>query len=83
MDKNIKIKKIYEKYLNSLYEGIVINHFEVVKTYSLNENSNEWVDYSNIIFITIKNNTGKLISSENLERRLTPLFGYEIIINFS
>ena len=51
MDKNIKIKKIYEKYLNSLYEGIVINHFEVVKTYSLNENSNEWVDYSNIILI--------------------------------
>jgi hypothetical protein len=81
MDKIVEIKKIYEKYLNSLYEGIVINRFELVRKYKLNE-QNEWVDDLPAVFMTIKNNTDKQIYLEDIERKLKPLFGYEVIVNF-
>jgi len=81
MDKIVEIKKIYEKYLNSSHEGIVINRFELVRKYKLNE-QNEWVDDLPAVFMTIKNNTDKQIYLEDIERKLKPLFGYEVIVNF-
>ena len=82
MDKIVKIKKIYEKYLAHLYEGVVINNFELVRTYKLNEQK-EWVDDFYAVFMTIKNNTDKEIYLPDVERKLKPLFGYEVIVNFS
>ena len=82
MDKIVEIKKIYEKYLANLYEGVVINNFELVRTYKLNEQK-EWVDDLYAVFMTIKNNTDKQIYLPDVERKLKPLFGYEVIVNFS
>ena len=82
MDKIVEIKKIYEKYLTHLYEGVVINNFELVRTYKLNEQK-EWVDDFYAVFMTIKNNTDKEIYLPDVERKLKPLFGYEVIVNFS
>lgn len=82
MDKIVEIKKIYEKYLAHLYDGVVINNFELVKTYKLNEQK-EWVDDLYAVFMTIKNNTDKQIYLPDVERKLKPLFGYEVVVNFS
>jgi hypothetical protein len=82
VDKIVEIKKIYEKYLAHLYEGVVINNFELVRTYKLNEQK-EWVDDLYAVFMTIKNNTDKQIYLPDVERKLKPLFGYEVIVNFS
>jgi len=82
VDKIVEIKKIYEKYLAHLYEGVVINNFELVRTYKLNEQK-EWVDDFYTVFMTIKNNTDKEIYLPDVERKLKPLFGYEVIVNFS
>ena len=82
MDKIVKIKKIYEKYLDHIYNGVVINNFELVRTYKLNEQK-EWVDDLYAVFMTIKNNTDKQIYLPDVERKLKPLFGYEVIVNFS
>ena len=82
MDKIVEIKKIYEKYLANLYEGVVINNFELVRTYKLNEQK-EWVDDLYAVFMTIKNNTDKQIYLPDVERKLKPLFGYEVVVNFS
>ena len=82
MDKIVKIKKIYEKYLDHIYNGVVINNFELVRTYKLNEQK-EWVDDFYAVFMTIKNNTDKEIYLPDVERKLKPLFGYEVIVNFS
>lgn len=82
MDKIVEIKKIYEKYLAYLYEGVVINNFELVRTYKLNEQK-EWVDDLYAVFMTIKNNTDKQIYLPDVERKLKPLFGYEVVVNFS
>ena len=82
MDKIVEIKKIYEKYLAHLYKGVVINNFELVRTYKLNEQK-EWVDDFYAVFMTIKNNTDKEIYLPDVERKLKPLFGYEVIVNFS
>ena len=82
MDKIVKIKKIYEKYLDHIYNGVVINNFELVRTYKLNEQK-EWVDDFYTVFMTIKNNTDKEIYLPDVERKLKPLFGYEVIVNFS
>ena len=82
MDKIVEIKKIYEKYLAHLYEGVVINNFELVRRYKLNEQK-EWVDDFYAVFMTIKNNTDKEIYLPDVERKLKPLFGYEVIVNFS
>lgn len=82
MDKIVEIKKIYEKYLAHLYDGVVINNFELVKTYKLNEHK-EWVDDLYAVFMTIKNNTDKQIYLPDVERKLKPLFGYEVVVNFS
>ena len=73
MDKIVEIKKIYEKYLASLYEGVVINNFELVRTYKLNEQK-EWVDDFYAVFMTIKNNTDTQIYLPDVERKLRPLF---------
>ena len=82
MDKIVKIKKIYEKYLDHIYNGVVINNFELVRTYKLNEQK-EWVDDFYAVFMTIKNNTDKQIYLPDVERKLKPLFGYEVVVNFS
>ena len=82
MDKIVKIKKIYEKYLDHIYNGVVINNFELVRTYKLNEQK-EWIDDLYAVFMTIKNNTDKQIYLPDVERKLKPLFGYEVIVNFS
>ena len=82
MDKIVKIKKIYEKYLDHIYNGVIINNFELVRTYKLNEQK-EWVDDFYAVFMTIKNNTDKEIYLPDVERKLKPLFGYEVIVNFS
>jgi len=82
VDKIVEIKKIYEKYLAHLYEGVVINNFELVRTYKLNERK-EWVDDLYAVFMTIKNNTDKQIYLPDVERKLKPLFGYEVVVNFS
>lgn len=82
MDKIVEIKKIYEKYLAHLYDGVVINNFELVRTYKLNEQK-EWVDDLYAVFMTIKNNTDKQIYLPDVERKLKPLFGYEVVVNFS
>ena len=82
MDKIVKIKKIYEKYLDHIYNGVVINNFELVRTYKLNEQK-EWVDDFYTVFMTIKNNTDKEIYLPDVERKLKPLFGYEVVVNFS
>ena len=82
MDKIVKIKKIYEKYLDHIYNGVVINNFELVRTYKLNEQK-EWVDDFYAVFMTIKNNTDKEIYLPDVERKLKPLFGYEVVVNFS
>ena len=82
MDKIVKIKKIYEKYIDHIYNGVVINNFELVRTYKLNEQK-EWVDDFYAVFMTIKNNTDKQIYLPDVERKLKPLFGYEVIVNFS
>lgn len=82
MDKIVKIKKIYEKYIDHIYNGVVINNFELVRTYKLNEQK-EWVDDFYAVFMTIKNNTDKEIYLPDVERKLKPLFGYEVIVNFS
>jgi hypothetical protein len=82
VDKIVEIKKIYEKYLAHLYEGVVINNFELVRTYKLNEQK-EWVDDLYAVFMTIKNNTDKQIYLPDVERKLKPLFGYEVVVNFS
>ena len=82
MDKIVKIKKIYEKYIDHIYNGVVINNFELVRTYKLNEQK-EWVDDLYAVFMTIKNNTDKQIYLPDVERKLKPLFGYEVIVNFS
>ena len=82
MDKIVEIKKIYEKYLAHLYEGVVINNFELVRTYKLNEQK-EWVDDFYAVVMTIKNNTDKEIYLPDVERKLKPLFGYEVVVNFS
>ena len=82
MDKIVKIKKIYEKYLDHIYNGVVINNFELVRTYKLNEQK-EWVDDLYVVFMTIKNNTDKQIYLPDVERKLKPLFGYEVVVNFS
>ena len=82
MDKIVKIKKIYEKYIDHIYNGVVINNFELVRTYKLNEQK-EWVDDFYTVFMTIKNNTDKEIYLPDVERKLKPLFGYEVIVNFS
>ena len=82
MDKIVEIKKIYEKYLAHLYEGVVINNFELVRRYKLNEQK-EWVDDLYAVFMTIKNNTDKQIYLPDVERKLKPLFGYEVVVNFS
>ena len=82
MDKIVKIKKIYEKYLDHIYNGVVINNFELVRTYKLNEQK-EWVDDFYAVFMTIKNNTDKDIYLPDVERKLKPLFGYEVVVNFS
>ena len=82
MDKIVKIKKIYEKYLDHIYNGVVINNFELVRTYKLNEQK-EWVDDLYAVFMTIKNNTDKQIYLPDVERKLKPLFGYEVVVNFS
>ena len=81
MDKIVKIKKIYEKYIDHIYNGVVINNFELVRTYKLNEQK-EWVDDFYAVFMTIKNNTDKEIYLPDVERKLKPLFGYEVIVNF-
>jgi hypothetical protein len=82
VDKIVEIKKIYEKYLAHLYNGVVITNFELVKTYKINE-QNEWVDDLYAVFMTIKNNTDTQIYLPDVERKLRPLFGYEVIVNFS
>jgi hypothetical protein len=82
VDKIVKIKKIYEKYIDHIYNGVVINNFELVRTYKLNEQK-EWVDDFYTVFMTIKNNTDKEIYLPDVERKLKPLFGYEVIVNFS
>lgn len=82
MDKIVEIRKIYEKYLAVKYEGVVINNFELVRTYKLNEQK-EWVDDLYAVFMTIKNNTDKQIYLPDVERKLKPLFGYEVVVNFS
>ena len=82
MDKIVEIRKIYEKYLAHLYEGVVINTFELVKKYKLDE-QNKWVDDLYAVFMTIKNNTDKQIYLPDVERKLKPLFGYEVVVNFS
>ena len=82
MDKIVKIKKIYEKYIDHIYNGVVINNFELVRTYKLNEQK-EWVDDFYAVFMTIKNNTDKEIYLPDVERKLKPLFGYEVVVNFS
>ena len=82
MDKIVKIKKIYEKYIDHIYNGVVINNFELVRTYKLNEQK-EWVDDFYTVFMTIKNNTDKQIYLPDVERKLKPLFGYEVVVNFS
>ncbi len=82
MDKIVKIKNIYEKYLAHIYNGVVITNFELVKTYKINE-QNEWVDDLYAVFMTIKNNTDTQIYLPDVERKLRPLFGYEVIVNFS
>jgi hypothetical protein len=82
VDKIVKIKKIYEKYIDHIYNGVVINNFELVRTYKLNEQK-EWVDDFYAVFMTIKNNTDKEIYLPDVERKLRPLFGYEVIVNFS
>ena len=82
MDKIVKIKKIYEKYIDHIYNGVVINNFELVRTYKLNEQK-EWVDDFYTVFMTIKNNTDKEIYLPDVERKLKPLFGYEVVVNFS
>ena len=82
MDKIVKIKKIYEKYIDHIYNGVVINNFELVRTYKLNEQK-EWVDDLYAVFMTIKNNTDTQIYLPDVERKLRPLFGYEVIVNFS
>jgi Tol biopolymer transport system component len=82
VDKIVEIKKIYEKYLAHLYDGVVINNFELVRTYKLNEQK-EWVDDLYAVFMTIKNNTDKQIYLPDVERKLKPLFGYEVVVNFS
>jgi hypothetical protein len=82
VDKIVKIKKIYEKYIDHIYNGVVINNFELVRTYKLNEQK-EWVDDFYAVFMTIKNNTDKEIYLPDVERKLKPLFGYEVIVNFS
>jgi len=82
VDKIVKIKKIYEKYIDHIYNGVVINNFELVRTYKLNEQK-EWVDDLYAVFMTIKNNTDKQIYLPDVERKLKPLFGYEVIVNFS
>ena len=82
MDKIVKIKKIYEKYIDHIYNGVVINNFELVRTYKLNEQK-EWVDDLYAVFMTIKNNTDKQIYLPDVERKLKPLFGYEVVVNFS
>ena len=82
MDKIVKIKKIYEKYLDHIYNGVVINNFELVRTYKLNDQT-EWVDDFYAVFMTIKNNTDKEIYLPDVERKLKPLFGYEVVVNFS
>jgi hypothetical protein len=82
VDKIVKIKKIYEKYIDHIYNGVVINNFELVRTYKLNEQK-EWVDDFYTVFMTIKNNTDKQIYLPDVERKLKPLFGYEVVVNFS
>jgi hypothetical protein len=82
VDKIVEIKKIYEKYLAHLYEGVVINNFELVRTYKLNEQK-EWVDDLYAVFMTIKKNTDEEIYSHEVERKLRPLFGHEVNVNFS
>jgi hypothetical protein len=82
VDKIVKIKKIYEKYIDHIYNGVVINNFELVRTYKLNEQK-EWVDDFYTVFMTIKNNTDKEIYLPDVERKLKPLFGYEVVVNFS
>ena len=82
MDKIVKIKKIYEKYIDHIYNGVVINNFELVRTYKLNEQK-EWIDDLYAVFMTIKNNTDKQIYLPDVERKLKPLFGYEVVVNFS
>jgi hypothetical protein len=82
VDKIVKIKKIYEKYIDHIYNGVVINNFELVRTYKLNEQK-EWVDDLYAVFMTIKNNTDKQIYLPDVERKLKPLFGYEVVVNFS
>jgi hypothetical protein len=82
VDKIVKIKNIYEKYLAHIYNGVVITNFELVKTYKINE-QNEWVDDLYAVFMTIKNNTDTQIYLPDVERKLRPLFGYEVIVNFS
>jgi hypothetical protein len=61
---------------------VVINDFELVRTYKLNEQK-EWVDDLYAVFMTIKNNTDKQIYLPDVERKLKPLFGYEVVVNFS
>jgi hypothetical protein len=61
---------------------VVITNFELVKTYKINE-QNEWVDDLYAVFMTIKNNTDTQIYLPDVERKLRPLFGYEVIVNFS
>jgi hypothetical protein len=82
VDKIVEIKKIYEKYLAHLYEGVVINNFELVRTYKLNEQK-EWVDDLYAVFMTIKNNTDEEIYLPDVEKKLRPLFGYEVNVIFS